>query len=132
MKKIIALGVLMSVVLVAFLYAQESSLRKAFLHHQQQEYPEVKAYYPVIGGESFVMTERWKNYQKYAKKCPAIAEVVSVELRKTTDGGEWVITMRGPNSGKEGKDGFEIDTCSLWVKGIAVNERLEVRDFTDY
>jgi hypothetical protein len=109
-----------------------SALRKVFEHHQQQESPEVKVYYPAAGGEAFVLSRRWKNYQKQACNCPAIAEVVSVQIGKTSDTGNYVITMRGPNAGKKGLDGFELDTCSLWINGGEEDKRLEVRDFTNY
>lgn len=108
-----------------------NDLRKAFLDHQKYEFAGVKAYYPQLGGESFVLSERWKNYQKYAKECPAIAEVVTVEISQTSDGGEFVIQMKGP-SAHRGKDGFESDVCSLWVSGGELNVDLPVRDFTSY
>jgi hypothetical protein len=84
-----------------------------------------------FGVDGYVTSERWKNYQKYAKDCPAIAEVVQVEISKTSDGSEYVIRMRGPNS-RTGADGFEKDVCSLWVNGGQENQTLEVRDFTSY
>jgi hypothetical protein len=108
-----------------------SDLRKAFDHHQSQEYPAIKAYYPQLGGEGFVLSERWKNYQKYAKDCPAIAEVVKVVVSKTSDGGEYVIELKGP-SARIGADGFEKDVCSLWIRGSGENQELDVRDFTSY
>lgn len=114
--------------------AGSSDLRKAFEHHEQQEYPEVKADYPKAGGVAFVLSERWKNYQKYAATCPAIAEVTQVVVTKTAGdehGGEYVITLRGPSS-HEGKDGFGTDVCSLWVNGGQEGYELEVRDFTPY
>ena len=116
----------------ALLPALDSSdLRKAFLHHQKQEYPAVKAYYGIAGGEDFVLSERWKNYQKYAKTCPSIAEVTEVVISKTSDGGEYVIQMKGP-SAHTGSDGFETDVCSLWINGGHENVPLQVRDFSSY
>ena len=75
MKKVIAGLAVVLIAGIGYLWAQDSSLRKAFLHHHGQESPEVKKYYPQVGGESFVVSEQWKNYQKYAKLCPQIAEV---------------------------------------------------------
>lgn len=130
MKKVILLVVLCGIGF--YVYSQsQGDLRKAFEQHQQQEFPGVKAFYPQVGGESFVLSERWKNYQKYAQNCPAIAEVVTVEINKTSDGGDYVIRMAGPNRRMD-KDGFEKDVCSLWVNGGKENEELEVRDFSDY
>lgn len=106
-------------------------LRKAFLHHQGHEEAGLKAYYPQLGGEAFVMAERWKNYKKNAKDCPAIAEVTSVVVSKTSDSGSYVIQMKGP-SAHEKPDGFEADICSLWIDGGDESTELQVRDFSDY
>lgn len=107
-------------------------LRKAFEHHEKLEDPQIKMYYyGILGGEDFVRSERWKNYQKYSKDCPAIAEVVKVVVSKTSDGGDYVIEMSGP-SVREGKDGFTKDKCSLWIKGGSENKELDVGDFTSY
>lgn len=125
--KIIGVVVLVVAVVAAL---PQSDLRKAFLDHQKYEYPEVKAYFPQLGGESFVLSERWKNYQKTARSCPAIAEVVTVEVSKTTDGGEFVIRMKGPNY-HEDRIGDE-DVCSLWVRGSFMDTELPVRDISPY
>ena len=99
-----------------------TDLRLAFLDREKYELAEVKAYYSMLGGEQAILAEKWKNYQDQARSCPAVAEVVKVRVAKTTDSGEYVITLMGP-TGK---------TCSLWVKGSRERVELPVRDFSPY
>lgn len=131
MKKILSIAMLSFVAIIAVAQNSTTDLRRAFLHHQGQESESVKQYYPVIGGESFVMQERWKNYQKYAKDCPAIAEVIHVVVSKTSDSGDFVIQLSGP-SVKVKPDGNLQGICSLWINGDDLGKPLDVRDFTSY
>lgn len=125
------LGLIAQPLVTSAMAKGNSRLYRAFKQHETQEYPEVKADYRKAGGEEFVTSERWKNYQKYAKECPAIAEVVEVEISKTSDGGEFVVRMMGPDAG-EGADGFAKDVCSLWINGGKEGQTLKVRDFSSY
>ena len=128
--KIIVIALVLSI--GGYIYAQSTSdLRKAFLAHQGQESEEIKSYYPQVGGENFVLSERWRNYQKDAKSCPAIAEVTSVVISKTTDTGSWVIQMSGPSAHTK-QDGFQADVCSLWIRGGVAGADLQVGDMTPY
>ena len=123
--------------ITCFSISQTSRLRRAFQHHAGVEDPSLKSYYPQLGGESFVRSEQWKNYQEYAKHCPQIAEVLSVQITKTSDTSSYVITLRGPDAHTEWPKGspnagFERDVCSLWVNGGKENDELQVNSFTAY
>lgn len=114
-----------------------SDLRKAFLDHERNDYPEeiqeaqrLDRQHSVLG-DHWVESERWKNYQKYAGGCPAIAEVTRVTVSRAEDSGDFVISMSGP-SRHEDKDGNTTDVCSVWVRGGSLNTELPVRDFTNY
>lgn len=66
--------------------------------------------------ESFIRSERWKNERRYNKKRPSIGEIVAVEINKTADTGENVITLVGVNG----------ERVSLWCSGS------RVRSITNY
>lgn len=104
-----------------------SDLRRAFLDHWKHNLPDESNYFPQMGGANYVMLKRWENYQKSARKCPSIAEVVSVSVGKTVDSSEFVIRMSGPR-----ENGNDNNTCSLWVVGGEVDRTQPVRDMSTY
>lgn len=127
MKKAALIGIVVFIGIVGLVrWLSDSSLRKAFLHHEN--YSQAKAWYSQAGGVDFVLSERWKNYKKYASNCPAIAEVVKVHIGITGEGRP-TITLYGPNAGTK-PDGFPQDTCSLWLSDS--KGTVDVTDYTPY
>lgn len=71
-------------------FRSRGRLRAAFEDHERHQIPEMAAY-----NDDWIVKRRWENYQKYAKKHPAIAEVVRVSISRTLDSNELVVELYG-------------------------------------
>jgi hypothetical protein len=70
---------------------------------------------------SDVLSERWANAQKDVYYFPRTQDVISVELNKTNDGGEWTVTLIDPDGRR----------ATFWLRG-GNNIGGKVRAITPY
>lgn len=96
-------------------------LREAFVAHEQLGRPMIEALGTSV--TPYIAGERWKNFQKYAKDHPAIAEIVSVRVSTTSDTGEHVFTLRSV-------DGREVSFWCVADSGNSNSHR--VKSVTNY
>lgn len=125
----------MFAVLCVYAATQDSDLHKAFLHSRKYDpadWNRIDRMLDEINGAGSSQAARWARYRQDAKHCPAIAEVVRVEISKTIDTGNYVIMLIGPRGMIDPEDA-NADTCSLWIDGHNdQGQRMEVTGFTTY
>lgn len=102
--------------------ANPTKIERAALKREAVDWARTEKMIPVELRDEITRRIRRKNVIAQATKCPAMGEIVSASVSKTTDTKEFVLML------------VDVDgaSCSLWLTGGEEGKMLDVSGLTTY